>query len=95
MDVYLPPDLKPHERSPLVVFFHGGLGPEYKPTDWGMFQSCGRLVAAAVPQGILSNRIFAEAVRHSPSKGVAADGWMLDCCHYVWLSAVMAVSESI
>jgi acetyl esterase/lipase len=47
MDVYLPPDLKPHERRPVVVFIHGGTGPEYKPKDWGMFQSWGRLVAAA------------------------------------------------
>ena len=47
MDVYLPPDLKPYERRPVVVFIHGGVGPEYKPKDWGMFQSWGRLVAAA------------------------------------------------
>jgi acetyl esterase/lipase len=47
MDVYIPPDLKPHERRPVVVFIHGGLGPEHKPKDWGMFQSWGRLVAAA------------------------------------------------
>jgi acetyl esterase/lipase len=47
MDVYLPPDLKPHERRPVVVFIHGGAGPETKPKDWGMFQSWGRLVAAA------------------------------------------------
>jgi acetyl esterase/lipase len=47
MDVYLPPDLKPHERRPVVFFIHGGAGPETKPKDWGMFQSWGRLVAAA------------------------------------------------
>jgi acetyl esterase/lipase len=47
MDVYVPPDLKPHERRPVVVFVHGGAGPEHKPKDWGMFQSWGRLVAAA------------------------------------------------
>jgi acetyl esterase/lipase len=47
MDVYVPPDLKPHERRPVVVFIHGGAGPEHKPKDWGMFQSWGRLVAAA------------------------------------------------
>jgi acetyl esterase/lipase len=47
MDVYLPPDLKPHERRPVVVFIHGGAGSETKPKDWGMFQSWGRLVAAA------------------------------------------------
>jgi acetyl esterase/lipase len=47
MDVYLPPDLMARERRPVVVFIHGGAGPEYKPKDWGMFQSWGRLVAAA------------------------------------------------
>jgi acetyl esterase/lipase len=47
MDVYVPPDLKLDERRPVVVFIHGGAGPEYKPKDWGMFQSWGRLVAAA------------------------------------------------
>jgi acetyl esterase/lipase len=47
MDVYIPPDLEPHERRPVVVFIHGGAGPEHRPKDWGMFQSWGRLVAAA------------------------------------------------
>jgi acetyl esterase/lipase len=47
MDVYVPPDLEPHQRRPVVVFIHGGAGPEHKPKDWGMFQSWGRLVAAA------------------------------------------------
>lgn len=47
MDVYLPPDLKSHERRPVVVFIHGGAGPESRPKDWGIFQSWGRLVAAA------------------------------------------------
>jgi acetyl esterase/lipase len=47
MDVHIPPDLEPHERRPVVVFIHGGAGPEHRPKDWGMFQSWGRLVAAA------------------------------------------------
>jgi acetyl esterase/lipase len=42
MDVYIPPDLKPHERRPVVLFIHGGAGPEHRPKDWGMFQSWGR-----------------------------------------------------
>jgi len=29
MDVYLPPDLKPLERRPVVVFIHGGAGGVY------------------------------------------------------------------
>src|SRR5580692_38521 len=47
MDVYVPPDLKPQERRPVVVLVHGGAGPENKPKDWGIFQSWGRLIAAA------------------------------------------------
>jgi acetyl esterase/lipase len=47
MDAYIPPDLEPQDRRPVVVFIHGGAGPENKPKDWGIFQSWGRLVAAA------------------------------------------------
>ncbi len=47
MDVYIPPDLEPWERRPVVVFIHGGAGPENKAKDWGIFQSWGRLLAAA------------------------------------------------
>ena len=47
MDVYVPPDLEPHARRPVVVFIHGGAGREHRPKDWGIFQSWGRLVAAA------------------------------------------------
>jgi acetyl esterase/lipase len=47
MDVYVPADLTRRERRPIVVFIHGGAGPQSKPKDWGIFQSWGRLVAAA------------------------------------------------
>ena len=47
MDVYIPPDLEPRERRPVVLFIHGGAGPENKAKDWGIFQSWGRLLAAA------------------------------------------------
>jgi acetyl esterase/lipase len=47
MDVYIPPDLEPRERRPVVVFIHGGAGPENRAKDWGIFQSWGRLIAAA------------------------------------------------
>ena len=47
MDAYIPPDLEPQERRPVVVLIHGGAGPENKPKDWGIFQSWGRLIAAA------------------------------------------------
>lgn len=51
MDVYIPPDLSSHERRPLAVLIHGGASPEQKAKDWGVFQSWGRLFAAA---GIVS-----------------------------------------
>lgn len=47
MDVYIPPDLEPQDLRPVVVFIHGGAGPENAPKNWGMFQSWGRLIAAA------------------------------------------------
>jgi acetyl esterase/lipase len=48
MDVYTPPDLNSHERRPVVILIHGGsAGPEHNPKDWGIFQSWGRLLAAA------------------------------------------------
>lgn len=47
MDVYIPPDLEPRERRPVVMFIHGGAGPENKAKDWGIFQSWGRLLATA------------------------------------------------
>jgi len=47
MDVYIPPDLEQQELRPVVVFIHGGAGPENAPKDWGIFQSWGRLIAAA------------------------------------------------
>ncbi len=47
MDVYIPPELDAHERRPVVVLIHGGASPEQKAKDWGVFQSWGRLFAAA------------------------------------------------
>lgn len=47
MDVYTPPDVKPGEQRPIVLFIHGGAGPQYRPKDWGIYQSWGRLIAAA------------------------------------------------
>jgi acetyl esterase/lipase len=47
MDVYTPPNLSKDERRPIVVCIHGGAGPHYRPKDWGVFQSWGRLLAAA------------------------------------------------
>lgn len=47
MDVYLPPGLRKGERRPAVVFIHGGAGAQFKPKDWGIYKSWGRLVAAS------------------------------------------------
>ena len=46
MDVHVPPDVKLHERRPVVVLVHGGAGPEHRAKDWGIFQSWCRLIAA-------------------------------------------------
>lgn len=47
MDVYTPPDLNIGEQRPVVMFIHGGAGAQYRPKDWGIYQSWGRLIAAA------------------------------------------------
>ena len=47
MDVYIPPGLSNDDVRPIVMFIHGGAGPQYRPKDWGIFQSWGRLVASA------------------------------------------------
>ena len=47
MDVYTPPKLSKGDRRPIVLLIHGAAGAQYKPKDWGLFQSWGRLVAAA------------------------------------------------
>ena len=52
MDVYTPPDLAAGERRPVVLFIHGGAKPEYRIKDWGIYQSWGRLIAAAGLVGV-------------------------------------------
>lgn len=47
MDVYTPPGLAAGERRPAVLFIHGGARTEYRPKDWGVYQSWGRLVGAS------------------------------------------------
>jgi len=47
MDVYLPPDVRPDEKRPAVIFLHGGAKTAYTPKDWGIYTSWGRLVAAS------------------------------------------------
>jgi acetyl esterase/lipase len=52
MDVYTPPGLAAGERRPAVLFIHGGARSEYRPKDWGIYQSWGRLVAASGMVGV-------------------------------------------
>ncbi|MCU1242584.1 MAG: alpha/beta hydrolase [Candidatus Acidoferrum typicum] len=47
MDVYTPPRLSSDASVPVVMLIHGGAGAQYKPKDWGFFQSWGRLIAAS------------------------------------------------
>ena len=47
MDVYLPTGLANGQRRPAVVFIHGGAGAQFKPKDWGIYKSWGRLIAAS------------------------------------------------
>jgi acetyl esterase/lipase len=47
MDVYTPADSSTSAAIPIVMFIHGGAGAQYKPKDWGIFQSWGRLIAAS------------------------------------------------
>ncbi len=47
MDVYTPRGLSAGDLRPIVMLIHGAAGAQYKPKDWGLFQSWGRLVAAA------------------------------------------------
>jgi len=47
MDVYLPTDSTSNEPRPVMILVHGGASPDLSPKDWGVFQSWGRLIAAA------------------------------------------------
>jgi acetyl esterase/lipase/ketosteroid isomerase-like protein len=52
MDVYTPPGLTAGEKRPAVVFIHGGAATAYRPKEWGIYQSWGRLVAASGMVGV-------------------------------------------
>ena len=54
LDAYLPPDLKPTETRPAVIFVSGDTPPEYMlgVKDWGIYVGWGRLVAASGLIGI-------------------------------------------
>lgn len=60
MDVYAPPDARPGERRPAVVFLHGGpVPPELPPaTEWGGYRGLGPLVAASGWVGVAFKHRF-------------------------------------
>jgi acetyl esterase/lipase len=52
MDVYTPAELPTGEHCPIVLCIHGAAGAQHKAKDWGIFQSWGRLLAAAGMIGV-------------------------------------------
>lgn len=61
MDIYQPPDLKPGDRLPVVLYIHGGtLPPDYPvmPKDWGQYLTLGRLMAASGFVGVTFNHRY-------------------------------------
>lgn len=53
MDVYTPPNIAKDDRRPVVLAVHGGAGAQFKPKDWGIYQSWGRLIAASGMAGVI------------------------------------------
>jgi acetyl esterase/lipase len=58
MDVYRPPNLGKNERRPAVLFLHGGadISKLPAPTEWGVYQSYGRLMGASGMIGVTFNQ---------------------------------------
>jgi acetyl esterase/lipase len=52
LDVYTPQGLGKADRRPAVLFIHGGVSPDTRPKDWGVFTSWGRLAAASGMVGV-------------------------------------------
>jgi len=74
MDVYTPPGLAAGARLPAVVFLHGGAPTRFRPKDWGVYQSWGRLVAASGMAAVtFTYRIRFPAERLAESGGDVAD----------------------
>lgn len=72
MNVYRPAGLKKNERRPAVFFLHGGVsmtGPSSlpKPTEWGVYQTYGRLMGASGLIGVTFN----QRIGHSEELGFA------------------------
>ncbi len=60
MNVYAPPDVRDGARLPIVLFVHGGPIPAemQPPTEWGVYQSYGELMAASGMVGVTFNHRF-------------------------------------
>ncbi len=56
-DVYRPPKSAAGSDRPAVIFVHGGVSPDvpYRPKEWGIYTSWGRLVAASGFIGVTFN----------------------------------------
>jgi dienelactone hydrolase len=61
LDVYRPRDSKPR---PVVLFVHGGVGPEDRPKDWGIYRSWGRTIAASGLVAVIPNQRLGYPARH-------------------------------
>jgi acetyl esterase/lipase len=48
-DVYRAANSGANRPAPVVIFIHGGVGPEFpvRPKDWGVYQSYGKLMAGS------------------------------------------------
>lgn len=73
MDVYSPPNLAKGEKLPAVVFIHGAAGAEFKPKDWGVYISWGRLVGASGLVGVnFTHRLSGQKTSLEDSAGDVA-----------------------
>src|SRR4029077_1211756 len=61
LDVYRPQDSREH---PVVLFIHGGVGPEELPKDWGIYRSWGRTIAASGLIAVIPNQRLGFPARH-------------------------------
>ena len=61
LDVYRPKDAKEH---PVVLFVHGGVGPQDRPKDWGVYRSWGRTIAASGLIAVIPNQRLGYPARH-------------------------------
>jgi acetyl esterase/lipase len=61
MDIFQPPNLKPNDKLPAVLYIHGGtLPPDYPvmPKSWEVYITHGRLIAASGMVGVTFNHRY-------------------------------------